>query len=324
MLGCSVRYSSIAKGLENVWHILEIQPKSPAERAGLQPQTDYVVGCDAQTMEQENDFYDLIGSHEGKVLSLLVYNTEWDNCREVILIPKSGWGGQGSLGCGVGYGLLHRVPGREAKEEHQPQQAPAISPALFAPPAPVPGHQPQDQTPVRTAAPPQPIPAPQPVPTSVANVEHAPSTQHFSHPPPPPTSVDAPLYAPPQAQTTQAEESKVAVSSPPKPVPQEAPVAQVQPTSTEPEAVPSTITQPEPTSQPATEVAAEAVPEPTPTAAAEEPKAAEPADPVEAFLSDLDALNIRTSSELVSEEVENLKAGSETTINLDSPAPEAN
>ncbi|KXN68371.1 hypothetical protein CONCODRAFT_22654, partial [Conidiobolus coronatus NRRL 28638] len=110
MLGCSVRYSSIAKGLENVWHILEIQPRSPAERAGLQPQTDYVVGCDAQTMEQENDFYDLIASHEGKVLSLLVYNTEWDNCREVILIPKAGWGGQGSLGCGVGYGLLHRVP----------------------------------------------------------------------------------------------------------------------------------------------------------------------------------------------------------------------
>lgn len=30
--------------------------------------------------------------------------------REAILVPNRSWGGEGLLGCGVGYGLLHRIP----------------------------------------------------------------------------------------------------------------------------------------------------------------------------------------------------------------------
>jgi hypothetical protein len=30
--------------------------------------------------------------------------------REVVLVPNRKWGGEGLLGCGVGYGLLHRIP----------------------------------------------------------------------------------------------------------------------------------------------------------------------------------------------------------------------
>lgn len=30
--------------------------------------------------------------------------------REVVLVPNRQWGGEGLLGCGVGYGLLHRIP----------------------------------------------------------------------------------------------------------------------------------------------------------------------------------------------------------------------
>ena len=28
----------------------------------------------------------------------------------VVLTPNSAWGGDGSLGCGIGYGYLHRIP----------------------------------------------------------------------------------------------------------------------------------------------------------------------------------------------------------------------
>jgi hypothetical protein len=44
-----------------------------------------------------------------------VYNFELDNVREVLLTPNSAWGGEGSLGCGIGYGYLHRIPIRDQK-----------------------------------------------------------------------------------------------------------------------------------------------------------------------------------------------------------------
>ena len=34
---------------------------------------------------------------------------------QVLLTPNSEWGGEGSLGCGIGYGYLHRIPEREVK-----------------------------------------------------------------------------------------------------------------------------------------------------------------------------------------------------------------
>lgn len=58
----------------------------------------------------------MIESSENKQLKLFVYNYELDNVREVLLTPNSAWGGEGSLGCGIGYGYLHRIPIREEKK----------------------------------------------------------------------------------------------------------------------------------------------------------------------------------------------------------------
>ena len=49
-------------------------------------------------------------------MKLYVYNYELDNVREVLLTPNSAWGGEGSLGCGIGYGYLHRIPIKEDKK----------------------------------------------------------------------------------------------------------------------------------------------------------------------------------------------------------------
>lgn len=88
---------------------------------------------------QSEDLFSLIETHEGKGLKLYVYNTDTDNCRDVVIIPNFEWGGEGrygidvllihlaeipigcpiehiltvpffSLGCGIGYGYLHRIP----------------------------------------------------------------------------------------------------------------------------------------------------------------------------------------------------------------------
>uniref|UniRef100_A0A672SN05 Golgi reassembly-stacking protein 1-like n=1 Tax=Sinocyclocheilus grahami TaxID=75366 RepID=A0A672SN05_SINGR len=111
LLGASVRFCSFQGANENVWHVLDVEPNSPAALAGLQEHSDFIVGAD-QVLQDSEDFFSLIEAHEGKPLKLLVYNTETDNCREVVVTPNGAWGGEGSLGCGIGYGYLHRIPAR--------------------------------------------------------------------------------------------------------------------------------------------------------------------------------------------------------------------
>lgn len=109
LLGASVRFCSYQGANENVWHVLDVEVSSPAALAGLQPHIDYIIGAD-QVLQDSEDFFSLIEAHEGKALKLMVYNTQTDSCRDVVVTPNGAWGGEGSLGCGIGYGYLHRIP----------------------------------------------------------------------------------------------------------------------------------------------------------------------------------------------------------------------
>ncbi|XP_047510345.1 Golgi reassembly-stacking protein 2 [Pieris napi] len=109
LLGVSIRFCSFEGATENVWHILEVHPSSPAELAGLRPFSDYIIGADS-IMHESEDLFTLIEAHEARPLKLYVYNVSEDVCREVVITPNHNWGGEGSLGCGIGYGYLHRIP----------------------------------------------------------------------------------------------------------------------------------------------------------------------------------------------------------------------
>uniref|UniRef100_A0A8C4N7D8 Golgi reassembly stacking protein 2 n=1 Tax=Eptatretus burgeri TaxID=7764 RepID=A0A8C4N7D8_EPTBU len=126
LLGVSIRFCSFQGANENVWHILDVELSSPAALAGLRSQSDYIIGADAVLNESE-DLFSLIETHEGKPLKLFVYNSDTDNCREVVITPNGAWGGEGSLGCGIGYGYLHRIPTRPFLEGK------AISPVSTCP-----------------------------------------------------------------------------------------------------------------------------------------------------------------------------------------------
>lgn len=117
VLGVSIRFCSFDRANENVWHILDVQPNSPASLAGLRSNSDYIIGSDSHLTEPE-DLFTLIESSENKQLKLYVYNCDIDSVREVLLTPNSAWGGEGSLGCGIGYGYLHRIPVIEEKNEN--------------------------------------------------------------------------------------------------------------------------------------------------------------------------------------------------------------
>ncbi|CAH8586498.1 unnamed protein product [Heterobilharzia americana] len=109
LMGVSIRYCSFDRANENVWHVLDVEPKSPADMAGLKPYTDYIIGANS-ILNSRDDFFDLIDSSDGHVVQLYVYNSESDSCREIHLKPDSNWGGNGLLGCDIGYGYLHRIP----------------------------------------------------------------------------------------------------------------------------------------------------------------------------------------------------------------------
>ncbi|NXB36859.1 GORS1 protein, partial [Eulacestoma nigropectus] len=133
LLGASVRFCSFQGANEHVWHVLDVEPSSPAALAGLQPYTDYIVGSD-QILQESEDFFSLIESHEGKPLKLMVYNTEADSIREVVVTPNGAWGGEGSLGCGIGYGYLHRIPTQSMTSKKKPEsKSPSPSPEAGTP-----------------------------------------------------------------------------------------------------------------------------------------------------------------------------------------------
>ncbi|XP_034998811.1 Golgi reassembly-stacking protein 1 [Hippoglossus stenolepis] len=118
LLGASVRFCSFEGANENVWHVLDVENSSPAALAGLIAHDDFIVGAD-QVLQESEDFFSLIEANEGKPLKLLVYNTQTDQCREVVVTPNGAWGGEGSLGCGIGYGYLHRIPNRPVQPNNQ-------------------------------------------------------------------------------------------------------------------------------------------------------------------------------------------------------------
>jgi len=51
VLGVSIRFCSFDRANENVWHILDVQPNSPASLAGLRTNSDYIIGSDSHLTE---------------------------------------------------------------------------------------------------------------------------------------------------------------------------------------------------------------------------------------------------------------------------------
>ena len=106
VIGVSIRFCSFENVSENIWHILEVYSNSPAEKAGLCSNTDYIIGY--EMMEEEFDTF--IEQNNRREVKLFVYNVASDKCRDIVIMPDQNWGGEGSLGCGVGTGYLHRIP----------------------------------------------------------------------------------------------------------------------------------------------------------------------------------------------------------------------
>ncbi|CCE63467.1 hypothetical protein TPHA_0E03780 [Tetrapisispora phaffii CBS 4417] len=139
-LGFKVQWSPLIAATF-VYHILNINlPNGPAEQAGLIPDEDYIIGCQDGLLATggETLLQDIVKSRANHELILYVYNKIHDCVRPITV----NIGGDGRLGCNVGYGFLHRIP--TVAPSHTTGTAttatttappPAIEPPAIEPPA---------------------------------------------------------------------------------------------------------------------------------------------------------------------------------------------
>jgi hypothetical protein len=100
--------------------VLDVPANSPADAAGLLPYSDYILGTPEGVLHGEGGLGELVEDHIGRPLRLYVYNNEYDVTREVTIQPSRDWGGEGAIGCVLGYGALHRLPAPLSEPVHAP------------------------------------------------------------------------------------------------------------------------------------------------------------------------------------------------------------
>ena len=61
-------------------------------------------------MRGESGLGELVEDYLSRPLRLYVYNHEYGVTRLVTITPSRSWGGEGALGCVLGFGALHRLP----------------------------------------------------------------------------------------------------------------------------------------------------------------------------------------------------------------------
>ncbi|KXJ95899.1 GRASP55/65 PDZ-like domain-domain-containing protein [Microdochium bolleyi] len=108
-LGLSLQWAPLALAA-NVWHVLDVPANSPADLAGLLPYSDYILGTPDGSLHGESGLGELVEDFIGRPLKLWVYNNEYNVTRELEIVPSREWGGEGALGCVLGFGALHRLP----------------------------------------------------------------------------------------------------------------------------------------------------------------------------------------------------------------------
>ncbi|KAI9146115.1 GRASP55/65 PDZ-like domain-containing protein [Paraphysoderma sedebokerense] len=104
LIGCSIRFCDYNGASEHVWHVVEVLKNSPAESAGLQPNSDYIVGCPDVLLYSQNDFFKLIQERaaQNQPVRMFVYSSTTDSIREILLLPNTNWGGEGLIGAQLG------------------------------------------------------------------------------------------------------------------------------------------------------------------------------------------------------------------------------
>ncbi|KAK7056981.1 hypothetical protein VNI00_002699 [Paramarasmius palmivorus] len=82
-------------------HVLRVTPSSPASHAAIEPFFDFIVGFEGDSLSSNSnisatELENIVESHEGRVLNLLVWNSKSQGTRVVPIIPSREWSEESS------------------------------------------------------------------------------------------------------------------------------------------------------------------------------------------------------------------------------------
>ena len=109
LLGLTMRYEDALAARDQVYHVTNVTANSPADKAGIQAEADYIVGSPNYSIRELDELEFLAKSRAELVLS--VYNAVTQQVRLVTLqtgYPKP----DDSLGLELGMGMLHYLSKR--------------------------------------------------------------------------------------------------------------------------------------------------------------------------------------------------------------------
>ena len=106
MLGTTIRFESWKPNEGNV-HVMKVFENSPASAAGLIELQDYILGTDDITIPTIDYLSKAIASKDQ--VNLFVYNSVQRAVRKVPISINANWGGEGSLGCDIADGYMHKM-----------------------------------------------------------------------------------------------------------------------------------------------------------------------------------------------------------------------
>lgn len=115
MVGATIRFDSFDDAEDHIIHVLEVEPDSPAEIAGLQPMEDFLLGTAEKSFRDADVLFNELKSNIDHPVEFYVYNAAIDEVRIAVIMPTEDWGGEGILGASVAHGFLHRLPESSCK-----------------------------------------------------------------------------------------------------------------------------------------------------------------------------------------------------------------
>ncbi|PFH37865.1 gorasp2-prov protein [Besnoitia besnoiti] len=109
-LGLSVSFADVSNVMSEGVRVLAVAPNSPAAHAGLVATQDWILADNQGVFRDLDDLVESVSASLKRHMQIFVFNAASETIREVFIVPNNDWGGEGSLGCELGSGYLHRLP----------------------------------------------------------------------------------------------------------------------------------------------------------------------------------------------------------------------
>ena len=127
LLGATVRFENYSNAHKTVYYVSDVEKGSPAQKAGLHPTWDYIVGSKDVVFTQLDDIGNNINANDltylgvfaekciDKAIHLAVYSTMTHDIRETFIVPTKAWNGLGLLGWELSMGEEFSIPLKRPK-----------------------------------------------------------------------------------------------------------------------------------------------------------------------------------------------------------------